>query len=253
MFIHSIPHHHVKFQQQKLFSNRKKPTSHHEKIQSFKSPPFIDKKIASTQLKLVELSQNPEMFTQLVIIHRLFIDKIGSPYPYTIDIGNPLDSTKAITQSNLFEQQYFRSIKDFEKFEKELSDDEEGTFSIHFLGLTLTIIKHITSEKQFTVINSLKTYSRKKKILHNLDSFTKDVLGPLQTLMYNEGILNYAECIAYYKLTGHNLLDLLRCPFPQNLSTFTKFGRTSNIASNESIDLKAVNEKFSKSMPSNKG
>lgn len=248
MFVNSISHHHVKFQYAKLFSNRKKPISHHQKIQSFEYPPLIGKKIASTQLKLVELSQNPELFTQLVIIHRLFFDKVGTPYPYTIDINNTLDSSKAIIQCNLFDQKYLRSIKDFENFEQELLDNEEGTFSIHFPGLTLTIIKHITLEKSFIVVNSLEIFSRRKKILHSLDSFTVAVLDPLKTLMNNKGILGYLECIAYYKLTGNNLSLLQGQPFPKSLSTFSKFARTSDIAKDKSLDLKTVHANFSRSL-----
>lgn len=248
MLINSVSHHHVKFQQQNLYSNRKIARYKH----SFEPQAIMGKKIAYTRLKLIELSKNHELFTQLVIVHCLFFDKVARPFPHTIDISNPLDSTKAIAQSNLFKQQYFRSIRTFDRLEDELIDGEEGVFSVKLPGLTLTIImlrapnQEQTPEKTFIVISSLEKFIGKKNFIYDLNSFTINILDSLRTLLQNKGVWTEQECHAYYKLTGHNTSDLLGSSFPEDLSTRSKFGRTSDFALEEEnpMILNKVNGMF---------
>lgn len=211
----------------------------------------MQKKIFSTQLKLLELSQNSELFSQLVHIHCLFFDKVARPYPHTIDISNNLDCSKGIAQSNLFDQKYFRRIRAFESLENELLDGEEGIFSIQLPSLTLTIIKFReqnqdqTSQK-FIVINSLEKFVLRKKVVHDLHSFTWNILDSIRTLLHNDGVWTEQECRAFYKLTRINLSDLIGCPFPEDLASLAKFGRTSNIALAEDnpMDFEQVNRMF---------
>lgn len=253
MFINPASPHHVKFQHQKLFSNRKKLTSYSEKIQWRRpNPSLLEKKIAYTQLKLIDLSKNHELFTQLVIIHCLFFDKVARPYPHTIDIRNNLDSAKGIAQSNIFNQKYFKSITTFKSLEDELINGEEGTFLIKCPGLSMTVIKVMApnqdqiTEQKFIVIQSLEKFTRRKNFVYDSDSFTRNVLDSLGTLLHNKGEWTEQECNAYYKLTGINSSHLIGCFFSNDFSTLSKFGRTSDIAMPEekSMILDDVNEKF---------
>lgn len=263
MFINSASPHPIKFQHPKLFSNRKKLTSYAEKIQWRRpNPSLMERKIAYIQLKLIDLSKNHELFNQLVIIHCLFFDKVARPYPHTIDIRNNLDSVKGIAQSNLFKQKYFKSITNFESLEKELINSEEGTFSIKCPGLSLTIIKLMApnqdqiSEQKYIVIQSLEKFTRRKNFVYDSDSFTRNILDSLRTLLQNKGVWTELECIAYYKLTGLNSSHLIGYSFSNDFSALSKFGRTSDIAMPEekSMILDDVNEKFQlpKSLLTNK-
>lgn len=263
MFINSVSLHHVKIQHQKLYSKRKNTPSFLEKIQWGRpNPSLLERKVAYTQFKLLELSKNHELFTQLVIIHCLFFDKVARPYPHTIDINNNLDSAKGIAQSNLFKQKYFKSIPSFESLENELINGEEGIFSIKCPGLSMTIIKLLApnqdqvTEQKFIVIQSLEKFTKRKNFLYGSDSFTRNILDSLRTLLHNKGVWTDQECIAYYKLTGINSSHLIGCSFSNDFSPLSKFGRTSDIAIPEEVSmiLDDVNEKFQlpKSLLTNK-
>ena len=61
-------------------------------------------------------------------IHRLFFYKFVDSH--NITFNNPIDTSSAIIQRNLFDQKLFKEIKNLKCFEKEIKNDEAGIFSI---------------------------------------------------------------------------------------------------------------------------
>lgn len=200
-------------------------------------------KIESIQQKIFELTATQQLLKELVTVHHLFFYKKG--FPYHALMNSSPDSSAALIQRNLYEQKYFRSIPNLEIFEKELLNDEEGTFTlalpgyivseggftIPFKGETLTILKRIENdEKTYLVASSLSRFWENELQIYSQDRFMQHILTSLHNLQHSNQTWDFQACVAHYKLTRINIIAIINSIMPSEAPILSQFGRTSNVA-----------------------
>lgn len=206
-------------------------------------------------VQLKNLGKNPKWIETFGMSH--FLCAFDEVCKFDTKEINCQKTAYAITQYNLFTQSYFKEIAAIKELEKELQDNEEGTFLLgvygselidyqqnesRFQGHCFTIIKiKEGNETAFRLAQSyIERYSLDEYVeanpgyYANFHILKKEILNPFYGLLHKKGAWTKKECGQYLAITQVSSEHLIGF-FPNKeliptgkLLERAFFGRTTN-------------------------